>query len=105
MGFIIWSIIAFIFVGIGISCWNSKEAIGFFTFVKPPQISSENVINYNHAVSILWFIFAALLESIGLPLLFAEQNSPIFIFVVFGCVALIIALLIAYLRIEAHYKK
>lgn len=104
-GFAIWTVVAFIFVVIGISCLHSKESVGFFTFMKSPQISDENVKNYNHAVSILWFIFAALLEIIGLPLLFFKQNSPIFMLVAFGCIALVIALMIAYLRIETHYKK
>ena len=38
IGFAIWSIVAIIFAGIGISCRKSHEAVGFFTGCKPPTI-------------------------------------------------------------------
>lgn len=103
IGFIIWSIVAAIFLGIGISCRKSNEAVGFFTFVKPPLV--ENVEHYNNAVAILWFVVAGVLEIIGIPLLFFKQNSPLFILMIFAVVILIIVMMIVYLRIEAKYKK
>ena len=66
IGFIIVSVIAVIFLSIGISCRKSREAVGFFTFVKPPIV--EDVKHYNNAVSILWFVVAVwlkLLESLS----------------------------------------
>ena len=56
LGFIVWSIVTIIFLGIGISCRKSHEAVGFFTFDKPPIV--EDVEHYNKAVSTLWFIVA-----------------------------------------------
>lgn len=100
--FIIWSIVAVLFLGIGIVGRRSKEAVGFFTFVKSPKVT--DVSKYNHAVSILWIIAAFVLEIIGVPLLFLEQNSPMFILMIFGVVVLIIGMMIAYLRIESKYK-
>lgn len=38
VGFIIWSIVAIIFMIIGISAWKSKQEVGFFTFSKPPKV-------------------------------------------------------------------
>ena len=38
IAFIIWSIVATIFLGIGIRCRKSSEAVGFFTFVKTPVV-------------------------------------------------------------------
>ncbi len=101
IAFIIWSIIAVLFLGIGISGRKSKEAVGFFTFMKPPVIS--DVSKYNHSVSTLWIIAAVILEIIGMPLLFSEQNSPVFIPVILGVVALMIGMMIVYLRIQAKY--
>lgn len=103
IGFIIWSIVAAIFLGIGISCRKSNEAVGFFTFVKPPSV--ENVMQYNNTVAVLWFIAAGALEIIGIPILFLKQNSPLFILIIFAVMILVIAIIIAYLRIEAKYKK
>lgn len=103
IGFIIWSIVAAIFVGIGISCRKSNEAVGFFTGCKPPII--ENVEQYNKAVSKLWFVEAGIYEIMGVPLLFLEQNSLLFIPIIFGVVIGLIAMMVVYLRIEAKYKK
>ncbi len=103
IAFIIWSIVAALFLGIGISCRKSNEAVGFFTFVKPPIV--EDVEHYNNEVSILWFVAAGALEIIGIPLLFLKQNSPLFIPVIFAVVILIIVMMVVYIKIEAKYKK
>lgn len=100
MGFIIWSIVAIIFMLIGISAWKSKHEVGFFTFSKPPKI--KDVVKYNHAVGKLWFSFATILEIIGIPFLFIEQNSPISILIIFEVMILVIALIIIYLKIEKN---
>lgn len=102
IGFIIWSMVAIIFLGIGISCHKSQEAVGFFTFVKPPTV--ENIEHYNHAVSLLWFVSAILLEMIGIPILFLKQNSPLFIPVIFAVIILVIGMMVAFYRIEAKYR-
>lgn len=102
IAFVIWSMVAVLFLGIGISGWKSTKAVGFFTFVEPPVVT--DVEGYNHSVSILWMASAVIFEIIGLPLLFLTQNSPVFILVVFFVAALIIGMMIAYLKIEAKYK-
>lgn len=102
-GFIIWSIAAIVFMMIGISAWKSKQEVGFFTFAKPPKMN--DVVKYNHAVSKLWFSFAAILEITGIPFLFAEQNSHIFILIIFEVMILVIAIILIYLRIEKKYRQ
>ena len=103
IGFIIWSIVTVIFLGIGISCRKSNEAVGFFTGCKPPV--GEDVKRYNKAVSKLWFVSAGIYEVMGVPLLFLEQNSLLFIPIIFAVVIGLIVMMVAYLRIEAKYKK
>lgn len=102
MGFIIWSIVAIIFVMIGASAWRAKQEVGFFTFSKPPKM--KDVEQYNHAVAKLWFLFAVVLEVIGIPFLFAGQNSPIMILIVLEVIVLVIAIIIIYLKIEKKYR-
>jgi len=102
IAFAIWTIVAVLFLGIGINGRKSKEAVGFFTFQKPPVVT--DVKKYNRSVSMLWMIAAVLLEILGIPILFLEQNSPMFIPVIFGVAALMIGMIIVYLRIEAKYK-
>lgn len=103
IGFIIWSLVAAIFLGIGISCRKSTEAAGFFTGCKPPEV--KDIKKYNHAVANLWFISAAVYEVLGIPLLFLEQNSAGFIPVIFATVWGVIIMVVVYLKIEAKYKK
>ena len=103
IAFIIWSIVAAIFLGIGISCRKSREAVGFLTFVKPPVV--DDIRQYNNAVSILWFVAAVVLEIMGVPFLFFEQNSPVFILLIFPVIILIIVMMVTYIKIEGKYKK
>lgn len=101
IGFVIWSICAGIFIGIGVSSMKAKEAVGFFTFVKPPVV--KDIRQYNDAVSRLWFVVAGLFEILGVPFLFLEQNSPLFLVSGFGVVVLLIGMMIAYMKIESKY--
>lgn len=103
IAFVIWSVVAVIFLWIGISCRKSKDAVGFFTFVKPPSV--KDVEQYNKAVSVLWFVAAGLFVIIGIPFLLLEQNSPWFLLVMLEVIIWLIGLMIAYLKIEAKYKK
>ena len=103
VAFIIWSIIATLFFVVGFSCRKSKNAVGFFTFSKPPVI--EDIKGYNQAVSVLWFVFATIYEIIGVSLFFIEQNSPVVFLLILAVFIWVILLIFAYLRIEAKYKK
>lgn len=103
IGFIIWSMVSAMFLGIGISCQRSDKAVGFFTFVEPPIVN--DIRAYNKAVSVLWIVFAAVFEIIGVPLLLLKQNSLAFVFVILAVMLWVILLVVIYLRIEAKYKR
>lgn len=94
IGFLIWSITSIIILGIAISTWRSKEPTGFYTGVKPPEVKDAK--RYNHQVAILWLVYAILFELLGVPLLFLEQNSAFFVFVIFGVMAITLLLVIVY---------
>ena len=53
--FLIWTVISLILLGIGILDWRSEKAVGFFTGVKPPEVT--DIRKYNHTVAVLWFVF------------------------------------------------
>lgn len=105
IGFIIYSMVFFVLVAIGISSWKTKETVGFFTGVKPPEIPEKNVKKYNHAVAIIWFVFAVIYELLGIPLLLLEQNSPYFIVTILGAMFWVIGLFTAYLTVQKRYMK
>lgn len=102
IGFIIWSIVAVIFLCIGINSWKSTDPIGFYTFAKRPDV--KDVKKYNRAVSVLWIAGAAVLEIIGVPILFMEQNSPLFIPLILAVVMLVVGMMVVYARIEVKYR-
>lgn len=103
VAFIIWSVVALLFVVIGIVNWRSKTEIGFFTGVEPGK--KKDIVGYNHAVAKIWFFYAAILEIIGIPVLFIPQNSIMVVVVMLAVVALTIGITIVYVRIDAKYKE
>lgn len=103
MGFVIWSIVFAIILGIGIWSYRSEKPVGFFTGTKPPEVKDAK--KYNHAVGILWFSYAVLLELFGIPFLFLEQNSAGFIPVYMGTIVISIGLMVGYVVIEKKHRK
>lgn len=103
MAFIIWTLVALFFVVIAIYARISKEPVGFFSGVKPPEV--KDVKGYNRAVSTMWFVAAILLELMGVPFLFGEQNSAHFVFIMLLIMPLVIGMVVVYLRIEGKYRK
>jgi hypothetical protein len=102
IGFVIWSITSVIMLAIGIWSYRSDKPVGFFTGVNPPEV--KDVKKYNHAVAILWFAYAILLELMGIPLLFLKQNSAGFIPVFLGTILITIGLGVGYTVIEKKYR-
>ena len=101
-GFVIWSIIALLMLGIGVWSFCSKEPVGFWAGVKAPEV--KDVKKYNHTVGVLWFVYAILLELFGIPLLFLKQNSAGLVPVILGTVAVTIGLMVAYHLVEKKYR-
>lgn len=102
-GFILWSIVFLMLLGIGLWAWKSDKAVGFYTGTKPPEVT--DVRKYNRSVGILWFVYAGLFELLGLPFLFLKQNAAGFLWVVLGVVVISIGLMIVYSRILRIYEQ
>ena len=103
IGFIIWSSITLLLLGIGIWAWNSGTPVSFFSGVKPPEV--KDVRKYNHSVAVLWFVYAVLFELLGIPFLFLKQNRALFVVSILGTVVITIGLVIAYQRILQKCRK
>ena len=103
IGFIIWSSITFLLLGIGIWAWNSGTPVSFFSGVKPPEV--KDVRKYNHSVAVLWFVYAVLFELLSIPFLFLKQNHALFVVSILGTVVITIGLVIAYQRILQKCRK
>ncbi|MBR2675284.1 MAG: hypothetical protein IKE28_00040 [Solobacterium sp.] len=100
--FVIWTVLAVVFLGLGIKTAGMEKPAGFFANVKAPEV--KDVAGYNRAVSRLWIRYAVLFEVIGIPFLFLKQNSPLFLLVALAAVFLSLGLMIAYMNIESRYR-
>lgn len=102
VAFIIWSIVGFLFIGLGIGNFYAKRPVGFWSNIPAPEI--EDIKHYNRAVGWMWVIFGILMIVFGIPLL-SGQNSPYVFLSVAGVVIEIIAIMIIYTRSVIKYQK
>lgn len=101
IGFLIWTGVVLMLVGIGIWFWNSKKAVGFFAGVEAPKVT--DVRKYNHAVAKLLFVCAILYELIGLPMMLGKKD--LVAFSVLGVVFASLGSAIVYNRILDKYQQ
>lgn len=102
IGFMIWSIVGVFFIGLGISSFLSKKAIGFWANSKMFEVNDTR--KYNYAMGKLWCAFGIVFVLLGLPLL-DGQNSPLILISVLGVLIEVIALMIIYTQvIEKKYR-
>ncbi len=103
IAFIIFVLVALIFVAIGISAFFAKKPMGFFANAEMFEVT--DVKAYNRAVGIMWCIYGIVMIILGIPLL-AGQNSPYALLTMAGVVVETIALVVVYvLVIEKKYRK
>ncbi len=103
LAFIIFVLVALIFVVIGISAFFAKKPMGFFANAEMFEVT--DVKAYNRAVGIMWCIYGIVMIILGIPLL-AGQNSPYALLTMAGVVVETIALVVVYvLVIEKKYRK
>lgn len=103
VGFIIWSLVAFLFIGLGISNFYAKQAVGFWAGIPAPEI--EDIKGFNRFVGWMWIIYGGLMLLFGIPLLFITQNSLLVILSLGGVVAETIAIMIVYTRVAQRFQK
>ncbi len=108
IAFIVWSLVAVLFLVIGLVDRKSEKPVGFWSNAKPwsnvKKLEVTDIRAYNNAVSTIWIVFAIVFEILGLPFLFFGQNSLVFWAVMAGVVVLIIGIMFAYVKVEGKYK-
>lgn len=104
MGFIIWVIVSFGFIILGVLCLRSKKdkPIGFWSNAKVFKVN--NVNDYNKALGKLWIAYGIALAIMGIPLL-DGQNSPLIMITLIGTMFLTVILMVVYMTfIESKYR-
>lgn len=103
IGFILWAAVGCFIIGVGISAFFRKKAVGFWANVEVEPIN--DIKNYNGAMGKLFIAYGVIFVLLGLPML-SSQNSPFIILSVLGIMVETIAAMALYtLVIVRKYKK
>lgn len=102
IGFIGWMIIGLLIMGIGISAFFSKKAVGFWANTDAPQVIDTH--KYNCAVGKLFIVYGVIFILLGIPML-SEQNTVLILFSVLGVMVETIIIMVIYtLVISKKYR-
>lgn len=96
IGFIIWVIVGLFLIGIGISDFFSKKAVGFWANVEVEQIT--DVRKYNYAVGKLFIAYGVIFILLGTPML-SKQNSALILLSILGVMVETITIMIIYTQV------
>lgn len=103
IGFVIWSVVGCLFIGLGIYSFYSQKPMGFWANARMFEVTDRK--KYNAAVGKLFSVFGIVFILLGLPLL-AGQNSPwIFLSVLGALLECISAMVVYTVVIEEKYRK
>ena len=103
IGFVIWSVVGCLFIGLGIYSFFAKKPMGFWANAQMFEVTDRK--KYNAAVRKLFSVFGIGFILLGLPLL-AGQNSPWIFLSVLGALLECIAAMVVYtVVIEERYRK
>lgn len=103
IGFIVWALFGCFMIGLGISAFFSKQAVGFWANIKTFPV--KDIRGYNRATGKLFITYGFLFIVLGVPLL-RGQNTPYILLSVLGVMIETIAIMAIYsLCITKKYKE
>ena len=101
-GFIVWSAVGLLIIGIGIHAFFSRKAVGFWANVNVGKI--KEVKKYNRAVGKLFVTYGVIFILLGTPML-GGQNAALVILSMLGVMIETITVMVVYtLGIAGKYK-
>lgn len=102
IGFVLWAIVGCILIGIGISSYFSKKAVGFWANIKTFPI--KDIKGYNHAMCKLFISYGVVFIVLGIPMI-CDQNTPYILLSVVGVMIETIVMMSIYnVFIEKKYR-
>ena len=103
IGFIIWAVVGFIIICLGISALFLKKAVGFWANIK--TIPVKDIKGYNRATGKLFICYGIVFVVLGIPLL-SGQNNPYILLSVLGVMIETIVIMAIYtLVVEKKYRE
>lgn len=92
-GFIVWALFGCFMIGLGISAFFSKKAVGFWANIETFQVN--DIRGYNRATGKLFIAYGVTFIVLGVPLL-SGQNTPYILLSVLGVMIETIVLMAIY---------
>ena len=103
IGYIIWAIVGFFIIVIGISAFFRKKTVGFLANIKVEPMN--DIKKYNYALGKLLIAYGVIFIILGIPLL-SEQNSSLILLSVVGIMIETIVTMVIYSQvIDKKYRK
>lgn len=103
IGFVIWSLFAAFFVGLGIYAYFSKKEIVFWANGEMFEVT--DIKSYNVAMSKLFCVYGMVFLILGLPLLSGQNSAWILLSVLGVMIESIIAMIVYTTVIEKKYRR
>lgn len=101
---VIMILCGFMFAGIGIWCFKSKEPVGFYTGVKPPKAEElTDAVAWNRKHGIMWTSYGIGTMICWFGFLFSETAGFITLMVIL--IGGLIGLVLGHQALEKKYKK
>ncbi|MEG0805959.1 MAG: hypothetical protein RSD55_06400 [Lachnospiraceae bacterium] len=96
LAFIVWTLCGCLMIGLGISAFFSKKAVGFWANIKTFHVN--DIRGYNHATGKLYILYGIVFIVLGMPLL-SEQNTPYILLSIVGVMIETIVIMAIYLLV------
>lgn len=103
VGFIVWAVVGCFLIGVGITSFFKKKAMGFWANIKVEPVN--DIKNYNYAVGKLFVLYGVVFILLGIPLLMGQDSPLILLSIVGVMLETIIIMAIYNLVIEKKYRK
>lgn len=95
IGFVIWAIVGLLIVGIGVSAFFSKKAVGFWANIEVEEMT--DIKKYNASVGTLFIACGLIFVILGIPML--SSYTALILFSVIGVMIETIAAMIIYTQV------
>lgn len=103
LGFVLWSFVGLIIIGLGVAAFFAKKEVGFWSNVRP--LPMKDVKAYNRAVGKLFIVYGAVTILLGLPILGSSPGVGVIISILGAMLETIVAMAVYTLVIQPKHEK
>lgn len=102
-GYLLWSAVGLLFIGLGVAAFFAKKEVGFWANVRP--LPMKDVKGYNRAVGKLFIVYGLVAMALGLPILGGRNAIGAVISILGLVLETIVAMAVYTIVIQNKYEK